>query len=199
MSISTDLPGVAHHEVNERGCQIYRGEEADARIGIGPGTSRYLYDQVLCPLAWRQYDTSQDAYYFGTWVHIAERKVFSYTEDDRTLVIRPTANAFEAELRAMAEFYGPPPPAFVVIDRAGRVTKLYDQRPGPQFVSDDPEVERDKDVGRKHWKVADISRKPCSYEKRAELVSFVATFGDDDRLLIFRWRPGLMSKAFPDG
>ena len=42
----------------------------------------------------------------------------------------PTDESFKAELDHMAEFYGPPPPAFKVIDtETGSVTHFFDERP----------------------------------------------------------------------
>ena len=129
MSIATDRPVLENREVNEHGCMIDRGDAADAGIGVARGTCRYTYDEALCPTGWQQYDTNQDASYFGTWVHVIGSKVFCYAEGDRTLVTCPTPEAFAAELQDMAAFYGDPPPAYIVVDRAGRVTKVYDQRP----------------------------------------------------------------------
>src|SRR4051794_3689335 len=98
-------------ELNERQNEIYRDHEADSRIGdTRPDRwastnaycqrsedGRYIYDfTLLCPNGWKQYDTKQDAAYFGTWVHIEERKVFSYTEGDRCLVVCPTVESFRA-------------------------------------------------------------------------------------------------------
>jgi hypothetical protein len=129
MSISTHVAVVEKREVNKHGCVIYRGEAADVRIGIARGDTRYTYDEALCAAGWQQYDTKQDAYYFGKWVQVIERKMFCYAEGDRTLVTCPTPEAFAAELQDMAAFYGDPPPSFIVIDTAGRVTAVYDQRP----------------------------------------------------------------------
>jgi hypothetical protein len=51
-------------------------------------------------------------------------------EGDLIIVDCPTVESFKAELAHMAEFYGEPPPAFVVIDTdTGNVTEVYDKRP----------------------------------------------------------------------
>ena len=93
---------------------------------------RYLYDFRVCTSdkGWKQYDTDQDAPYFGIWVHVEKRVVFSYVEGDCTTVECPTQESFVAELASMAEFYGPPPPACIVYDlTAGIRTEIYDKRP----------------------------------------------------------------------
>jgi len=112
--------------VNERGNRVYPG----SRHG-----DRYLYDFKVCTKekGWRQYDTSQDAWYFGMWVHMEEMLTFTYCEGDLTLVVCPTKESFKAELDNAAEFYGAPPPAFVAFsfDEPGKVTRteVYDARP----------------------------------------------------------------------
>lgn len=111
---------------NERGNLVYRG----SRHG-----ERYLYDFKICTAAkgWRQYDTSQDDWYFGVWVHMEEMLTFTYCEGDLSLVVCPTKESFKAELDDAAEFYGAPPPAFVAFsfDEPGKVTRteVYDTRP----------------------------------------------------------------------
>lgn len=98
---------------------------------IGDG-DRYAYDFDHCPAkeGWRQYDTENDASYFGVWVHEGRREIVTYAEGDETRVTCPTDDAFRAELARMAEFYGPPPPAAIVIDTAsGTITEYYDPRP----------------------------------------------------------------------
>lgn len=90
--------------------------------------SRYYYDGSLGP-AWRQYDTDQDAWYFGVWVNVTERRILTYAEGDESVVTCPSADSFRAELESMAEFHGPPPPAFKVIAEGGTLTEYYDTRP----------------------------------------------------------------------
>lgn len=109
-------------EVNERGNTVERSFRP---------IDRYHFDFKVCTPAkgWKQYDTDQDARYFGAWVHIEKRQILTYTEGDITLVTCPTVESFKAELKAMANFYGPPPPAFIVIDLDGIVTRFFDKRP----------------------------------------------------------------------
>lgn len=64
--------------------------------------SRYVYDR----LHWEQYDTSQDAWYFGVWANKARLRILTYAEGDVTLVECPDAIAFNLEIESMNRFYG---------------------------------------------------------------------------------------------
>ncbi len=94
---------------------------------------RYYYDQKLVfgkASGWVQYDTDQDASYFGVWVNVGRREIVTFAEGDESLAVCPTAESFRDEINAMAEFYGDPPPAFRSLDtETGQVTEYYDERP----------------------------------------------------------------------
>ena len=77
---------------------------------------------------WEQWDTDQDAWYFGVWVCVSTREVLTYAEGDWSLMTCPTAEAFRAELARMAEFYGPTPAHIVVIDQDGNATGYVSER-----------------------------------------------------------------------
>jgi len=113
---------------NERGNEIYRDAEADEKLGTERGVDRYHYDFEALR-SWRQFDTNQDAWYFGVWVDVANMRTFTYAEGDRSLVICPTLESFRAELKSAEEFYGSPPPAAVAIGADGVITKYFDDRP----------------------------------------------------------------------
>lgn len=120
-------------ETNDRGNEVYRNEDAEEKLGIKRGDERYFYD--FGPLqSWKQYDTSQDAHYFGVWVNLEQRMTFTYCEGDRILVICPTQESLAAELVDMERFYGDPPPAWIVIDSDGKRTDVYDPRPAVEVV-----------------------------------------------------------------
>lgn len=105
-----------------------RGNEC-VNTFFGDDRDRYHYDAKLIPRGYRQYDTEQDAWYFGVWVHVEDRVVVTWAEGDETIVSCPDVETFKAELKHMAEFYGDPPPAFRVIDADGTLTHIYDKRP----------------------------------------------------------------------
>jgi hypothetical protein len=104
-------------EVNARGNIIERSFKH---------TERYEFDEKLT--GWTQYDTDQDAHYFGVWVNKAKRKIFTYCEGDITVVTCPTDENFQAELEDLNRFYGPPPPAWRVIDGNGNITHVFDKK-----------------------------------------------------------------------
>jgi len=111
------------------GNTIYRDAAAERYLGITRGEDRYHYDSHPRMCGWKQYDTNQDAWYYGIWVSLDRLMVFSYCEGDRTLTVCPDRDHMRAELDRMAAFHGPPPPAFTVFSTDGTVTKVYDARP----------------------------------------------------------------------
>ena len=115
------------------GITTLRDTDADRALGMTRGGNRYGYDENLGE-GWEQYDTDQDAWYFGVWVNIARRKVFTYAEGDRILEIADTQEAFIALLREMDRFYGKAPPiAVCIVDISA--TELYGQRPGSELLA----------------------------------------------------------------
>ena len=106
--------------INERGNLVERSFH-EAR-------DRYHYDFDQCR-GWTQYDTNQDAWYFGIWVNPETRQILTFAEGDETLVTCPTADSYHAELADMAAFYGSPPPAFKSISQDGTLTEYFDKRP----------------------------------------------------------------------
>ncbi len=90
---------------------------------------RYKFDFDLCThdKGWEQYDTDQDAWYFGSWVHAATRTIVTYAEGDITVVRCLTAESFNAEIASANEFYGA---GFIAkaIDENGHCTTLIQDR-----------------------------------------------------------------------
>ena len=54
---------------------------------------------------WNQFDTWQDASYFGVWVNPGALCTFTLCEGDTTLVECPSTEAYAAELERMRQFY----------------------------------------------------------------------------------------------
>lgn len=107
--------------VNERGNTVYRSTLS---------SDRYRYDSILHREAgWQQYDTWQDAHYFGVWVSIDKLATFTYCEDDLSLVVCPDKEHLKAELEDAERVYGAPPPMAVAIGMDGTRTEFYDERP----------------------------------------------------------------------
>jgi hypothetical protein len=108
-------------ETNEHGSRIDRGFHS---------ADRYYYDARLTSAdGWEQYDTDQDAWYFGVWVNTTKLETFTYAEGDTRHLIAPSVEAFRAELADLYEFY-PQAPAFRSIDtKTGQVTHYYEAKP----------------------------------------------------------------------
>ncbi|WP_438403891.1 hypothetical protein, partial [Aeromonas veronii] len=93
-------------ELTVTGCRIDRGShQAD----------RYYYDRTLLAKGWQQYDTEEDAWYFGIWIHTEKLETFTYAEGDTSHVIAPNLEAFRSELARLYQYH-PQAPAFISID-----------------------------------------------------------------------------------
>lgn len=71
-------------------------------------TERYLFDfdDDFRAAGWKQFDTDQDAWYFGVWVNPKTFRTLSYAEGDVTLVVCQDAEHYNAEVKGMCDFYG---------------------------------------------------------------------------------------------
>jgi len=92
------------------------------------GGERYLFDFRVCTSerGWVQYDTDQDAWYYGVWIHVGEREIVNYCEGDLYVTRCPDEESFQAELRDLHAFHGAPPPCAVGFDQDGSRTEFYD-------------------------------------------------------------------------
>jgi hypothetical protein len=95
------------------------------------GRERYHYDFEKCKRTdgWKCFDTSQDAWYFGIWCNQKTLQVMTFAEGDETLETCESEAEYHEHLKAMAEAYGDPPPAFITVDDDGQVTHYIDERP----------------------------------------------------------------------
>ncbi len=82
-------------ETNHNGCKIERSFHVYRE--------RYYYDQALND--WKQYDTPQDASYFGVWTEKHSLQILTFAEGDETRVTAPNQESFDAELADMDKFY----------------------------------------------------------------------------------------------
>ena len=69
-------------------------------------TERYIVDFAPDFGEWLQYDTDQDAHYFGVWVNPVEFLTLTYAEGDWSLVICKDKDQFNAEIQSMNDYYG---------------------------------------------------------------------------------------------
>lgn len=88
--------------------------------------SRYFFDSLLLDQGFRQFDTEQDASYFGVWINKETRTMVSYAEGDLTVVYCPTDKAYTAELQEMCDFHGTKA-AFKTIGPEG-ITEYFEDR-----------------------------------------------------------------------
>ena len=77
--------------------------------------SRYEIDFSLTP-GWLQYDTDQDADYFGAWVNPSDLLILTYCEGDWELVVYQSPILYDDQLTHMGEFYG-----------VGHIAKVLDE------------------------------------------------------------------------
>ena len=100
--------------------------------------NRYHFDFQECREedGWVQFDTDQDDWYFGVWVHPERREVITYAEGDVTRVQCETPEQYAAEIHALSKAYGAAP-AFTTLDpETGTLTKHYQNR--NEFLPDEP-------------------------------------------------------------
>lgn len=76
---------------------------------------------------WEQYDTDQDAHYFGVWVNPSKRLTLSYAEGDWRMVECATVENYNKEIQGMNEFYGK---GFIAkcFDMEGQITVIEQDR-----------------------------------------------------------------------
>ncbi len=86
-------------ETNKRGNQVERSWLPTERY-------RWDFSEKFTSAGWEQYDTDQDAWYFGVWINKKLLQTQSYAEGDITLVKCPDVAHFNAEIKSMNEFYG---------------------------------------------------------------------------------------------
>ncbi len=120
--------GKRDEQPNKRGNWIYRTYAS---------TDRYTIDFAadFAAEGWEQFDTNQDAHYFGVWVNRSWRLVLTYAEGDWSLVDCLTDAAYFAEIRSVIDFYG-----------EGFIAKTIDfpERPGDPAVVTEHRQDREK-------------------------------------------------------
>lgn len=89
--------------IKENGCAVYVDHNAKAKlVEMGypwMGGSRYPFDAAL--KGWEQFDTPQDASYYGIWTSTERMATVSYSEGDVYLVMAPDETAFRDEVRSL--------------------------------------------------------------------------------------------------
>lgn len=109
-------------EQNERGNTIYRMFMPD---------ERYMVDFAddFTEAGWLQFDTDQDAHYFGVWVNPSKLLTLNYCEGDWTLVECSDVQHYNAEIQDAIEFYGEGR-ICLVVDADNNATEYRQERSG---------------------------------------------------------------------
>ena len=102
----------------EDGCTIYNWS---------CDSERYVVDFAddFTTEGWKQFDTDQDAHYFGVWINPQTFQVLTYAEGDWTVTDCHNRDRYRREIERLIEFHGAGRIA-TVIDADGTVT-VYSQ------------------------------------------------------------------------
>ena len=100
-----------------------------------PNWDRYKTEECLRQVwkGWQQWDTDQDAWYYGVWVNFSRRMIVNYCEGDLYITISLDDVAYKAEIQRLRAFHGESPVTAWAIDSDGTQT-LY-QPDWPDFDS----------------------------------------------------------------
>jgi len=93
-------------------------------------SERYVIDfaEDYHDLGWQQFDTDQDAHYFGTWVNPKTLQELCYCEGDWSLVTCKDAGHYNAKIWSMIEFYGEGKIATVIDAENGSAVRFVQDR-----------------------------------------------------------------------
>ena len=83
---------------------------------------------------WAQFDTDQDAAYFGVWVNSRAFQVLTYAEGDWTLTECHDRTRYRGEVQRLIEFYRPGVIATAIDATTGEVTAYRQNR--DEFLSE---------------------------------------------------------------
>lgn len=89
------------------GCKQERNARFNTIQRTHANTDRYIVDiaEERCAEGWMQFDTDQDAPYFGQWVNPKTRQTLCYAEGDWSLVTCADDEHYNAEILDACEFY----------------------------------------------------------------------------------------------
>lgn len=102
--------------------EVHSGGEQRRRAHIDE--ERYCIDFGLLSDGWEQFDTEQDAPYFGVWTHGGLLEVLTCCEGDWTLSRYATREDYDKALRELRDHYGPAPAECVVITADGQARPM---------------------------------------------------------------------------
>lgn len=99
-AVREDAPTFSSYgEANGRGNRVFRAFHPSDRYSVD-------FADDFTSDGWEQFDTDQDAHYFGVWVNRGKRLTLCYAEGDWTLVECPDDASYFAEVRDLIAFHG---------------------------------------------------------------------------------------------
>ncbi len=105
---------------SKEGCKLYARNWPSERYEID-------FADGFTSEGWEQFDTDQDAWYFGVWVNPKQLVTLTYAEGDWTLVECPDVTVYNRQIARMVEFHGEGRVA-LVIDADGSATSYHQDR-----------------------------------------------------------------------
>ena len=98
----------AHCELSKPVRDVHVNQQGNTVVHRHRSADRYLFDfdDDFRAAEWQQFDTDQDAWYYGVWVNLKTLRILTYAEGDVYLVICPDAEHYNAEIKSMCEFHG---------------------------------------------------------------------------------------------
>lgn len=88
---------------------------------------RYLFDFGLDRDEWEEFDTENDASYFGIWLNKSKLQTLHYVEGDVSFTQCDSPESFDSEVAALCSFYKAAP-AFTSFDENWTATQYYQDR-----------------------------------------------------------------------
>ena len=124
----------AHDKLGKPVRKVHVNDLGNTVIRRFRSTERYRwdFDDDFRTEGWLQFDTDQDAWYFGVWVNPKTFRTFTYAEGDMTLVVCPDAEHYNAEIKHACEFYGQGF-EFIACDMEGAAHLLIGAQPKGQI------------------------------------------------------------------
>lgn len=102
---------------------------------------RGYYDADKCASeGWEQFDTDQDASYFGVWVHHNNMQIVCFAEGDESITNAPDREAFTREIEALEAFHCVIPRVARSISAEGQACDHYGYRLGAEQAAMSPEA-----------------------------------------------------------
>ncbi len=92
-------------------------------------SERYIIDfaEDFNTEGWQQFDTDQDAHYFGVWINARQRLILTYCEGDWTLEECPSTDHYRDAVKRLCDFYGEGRICRVIDDKGGVTDYVQDR------------------------------------------------------------------------